>query len=108
MAHVRLDKKPEVDVSVDHLKVKLNNLQIKLRAFMNSYKFMKIKDRVQKLDELTQSFQSLNRDMEKFKSLPITNTGVKFAFETFRQSFNLFLPKWKKFETELLALSKDE
>jgi hypothetical protein len=100
---IRLDKKPEALPSVESLKAKLNELMTKARAFMANHKFLKPKERAQRLKEIDAAFLQISRDIEKFKSQPITSPAVKFSFESFRASYNSFIPRWRKFQASLLG-----
>ncbi len=104
---IKFDKPVEKPIDVDALKNKFTVLQIQARGFMNSYKLMKQKERMQKLTELSQGFNALIKNVETFRSQPITNTGVKFSLEAFRQTFNAFMPRWKKFEAEMTGSLKE-
>ena len=105
---IRLDdKEKKPTITVADLKATLNELMTKARAFMTSHKFMKDKERAQKLKDLSRAFLFMHRDIDKFRSVPITNPAVKFSFESFLQTYYSFVPRWRRFESELMGDPKD-
>jgi hypothetical protein len=103
MGQIRLDKKEEKPVDISELKNNFNNVQTLVRTLNNAHKFMKPKEKAQKIQEIQNALKVLDRLVEKFRSAPFNNTGVKFGFESFKASFTSFLPRWKKLEAELLG-----
>jgi hypothetical protein len=103
----RADKKEEKGITIEDLKETFKDLHDQARAFMNYYKYMKTKERAQKLQALTNAWQRLAQNIEIFKTQPVTNPAIKFSYEVFRQNYQSFLPRWRKFEAKLLGLALD-
>jgi hypothetical protein len=104
----RPDKKDaKIKITIEDLKTQFEDLHDQARAFMVYYRFMKTKERAQKLMTLTSSFGRLSQNIELFKSQPMSNPATKFAYEVFRQSHQSFMPRWKKFVDMLMGLSPD-
>ena len=91
-------------ISIDDLKKEFESLHEQARAFMVYYRFMKTKERAQKFQLLTIAFQRLTQNIELFKTQPISNPATKFSFEVFRQSYQSFIPRWKKFVEKLMGM----
>ncbi len=101
------EKKGKDKFSLEDIRNEFEDLHDQARAFMVYYRFMKTKDRAQKLQTLIQSFTRLKQNIEIFKTQPITNPATKFAYEVFRQSYQSFLPRWKKFVDMLMGLATE-
>jgi len=98
---IKLDKPPEPEFSPEVMKSTLAGLQTKMTIFINTYKTMKPQERAQSLQAIKSTVDSINRTYDRLKTIPNTNTGVKFSIETTKQSFRVLLERWRKFEAVL-------
>ena len=83
------------------LKVSSKNLQQKTQVFYVSFLQMKPRERAQNLQDIQREVQRIEQFLTRAKASGVTNYGIRYSIDTFQQSFQIYLGRWKRFERSL-------